>query len=70
MWSLVIVEADEGVVGANALLVGAPGSDVGPLFEQDLVEPFDFAVGLRPIGAGAFVGHTDVVECCRPGACR
>jgi hypothetical protein len=68
VWSVMVVEVGEPVVGAGALLVGAPGSDVGPFFEQDPVEPFDFAVGLRPVGAGAFVSHAGVVECCRPEA--
>ena len=35
---------------------------MGPFLEQDPVEPFDFAVGLGPVGAGAFVGDAGLVE--------
>ena len=34
-------------VGGAALPVRGPWADVGPFLEEDPVEPFDFAVGLR-----------------------
>jgi hypothetical protein len=60
--SVVIVEVHEPGVGVVALAVGAPGADVGPLLEQDAVEPLDLAVGLRPVGAGARVADTGLGE--------
>src|SRR4051794_41369497 len=35
---------------------GAVGAGVGPFLQQGAVQAFDLAVGLWPVGAGAFVG--------------
>jgi hypothetical protein len=49
--------------------LGAVGPGVGPLIEQGAVEAFDFSVGLRPIGAGAFVGDADCGRHCPKCPC-
>jgi hypothetical protein len=54
--AVVIVEVDESVVSVGALSVGGPGADVGPFFEQDAVEAFDLAVGLRAAWPGLLGG--------------
>ena len=43
------------VEGGDSLGFGGVGLGIGPFLEHDAVEPFDFAVGLGSVGAGAFV---------------
>ena len=43
-------------------MVGVPVADVGPFFEQDPVESFDFAVGLRPERSSELRGDPGVFE--------
>ena len=58
MGSLVIVMVEE--VGEG--LVAGVESLVGPLVGEGLVESFDFAVGLWPVGSGEFVGGVEAGE--------
>jgi hypothetical protein len=43
-------------------MVAGIGSGVGPFCGDGPIEPFGLAVGLRPIGAGAFVGDPGTGE--------
>jgi hypothetical protein len=53
VWSPVIVEPQPPSQGAATFGVAAVQPGVGPLIQQGLVEPLDFAVGLGPVAAGA-----------------
>src|SRR3954452_21338574 len=64
--TVLIVEVDEPVVGGGALPVATPVTDVCPFLEQDAVEPFDLAVGLRPVGTGPFRCHSGLGERLEP----
>ena len=56
MAAVVVVGVEPGGESVASLGVGAVGVGVGPFVGQGAVEAFDFAVGLGPVGAGAFVG--------------
>jgi hypothetical protein len=51
-----VVGVQPGVKGGAPFGFGAVGAGVGPFLQQRSVEPFDFAVGLGPVGADALVG--------------
>src|SRR5689334_12537765 len=50
-----VVVPEPAVKGAGAFLAGAVDGAVGPAVEEGADEAFGFAVGLRPVGAGAEV---------------
>jgi hypothetical protein len=58
----------EGGQGFGPLGVAGVGPGVGPFVQQGAVEAFDLAVGLRPVGAGAFAGGAEVGQRLVPGA--
>jgi hypothetical protein len=51
----VVVVVDPVWQGAAPRRFGGVEAAVGPPFGEGAVEPFDLAVGLRPVGAGALV---------------
>ncbi len=51
-----IVGVQEVGEGSDALGLAGVGAGVGPFLFQGPVEPFDLAVGLRPVGPGPLVG--------------
>src|ERR1700722_5811057 len=55
-----VVGVQPGVKGGAAFGFGGVGAGVGPFVGEGAVEPFDFAVGLGPVGAGALVGDAQV----------
>src|SRR5215469_4189353 len=48
-----VVEMEPGVKGGASFGFGGVGAGVGPFVGQGAVVSLDFAVGLRPVGAGA-----------------
>ena len=50
--SVVVVDVDPVLQGVVAVGFGQVGTGVGPFLGEGPVESFDFAVGLRPVGAG------------------
>ena len=55
MGSVVIVVVEPVVVGRRPGPIRGVELCVGPFRGQGAIESFDFAVGLRPVGAGPFV---------------
>ena len=49
---MVVVDVDPVLQGLVAVVFGEVGAGVDPFFGQGPVEPFDFAVGLGPVGPG------------------
>lgn len=60
--SVGIVVVEPGRERLEAGCVGEVDAGVGPFVGEGAVEAFDFPVGLRAIGAGAFVGDGIVGE--------
>lgn len=55
MAAVVIVGVEPLVEAGRAFGLAEVGPGVGPFLDRGPVEPLDLPVGLRPIGAGAFV---------------
>jgi hypothetical protein len=51
----VIVGVEPAGEGGDSFSLGAVGPCVGPFLQHGAVEPFDLAVGLGAVGAGALV---------------
>lgn len=66
MGSVVTVEVEELEVAGVSLGFGCPGTDVGPFFEKDPVEPFNFAVGLWPPHSGLLDDGAGLGTCPMP----
>src|SRR5689334_16261133 len=62
-----VVAVEPAVKGAVAIAVGAIDAHSGPFIVERAVEPFDLAVGLRPVGPGARVGDAELGAEVAPG---
>ena len=67
MAAVVVVGVQEVWQGRRSIGVAGVGAGVGPLVEQGAVEAFDFADGLRPLGAGEIAGRAELGQGLLPG---
>jgi hypothetical protein len=65
--SVVIVVVQPGLEGLAAGGFAVVEAGVGPAVGQGAVEAFDLAVGLWPVGPGAFVDDAEFGACLGPG---